>query len=127
MASTAELKAAVTNSLESSGTLQQLRAQVRADIYQSLESPQEAALPLSRDNLVINELLREYLQFNGYRNTLSVLLPEARQPQTAPFDRQLLAEMLGITEDSNSFKVPLLYALVAQHKQNAQGKAQVAE
>lgn len=30
---------------------------------------------------------------------------EARQPQTAPFDRQLLAEMLGITEDSNSYKV----------------------
>ena len=36
---------------------------------------QEAALPLSRDNLVINELFREYLMFNGYRTTLSVLLP----------------------------------------------------
>lgn len=36
---------------------------------------QEAAVPLSRDNLVINELMREYLLFNGYRNTLSVLLP----------------------------------------------------
>lgn len=36
---------------------------------------QEAALPLSRDNLIINELMREYLMFNGYRNTLSVLLP----------------------------------------------------
>lgn len=36
---------------------------------------QEAAVPLSRDNLVINELIREYLLFNGYRNTLSVLLP----------------------------------------------------
>ncbi len=163
--------AAVTDSLENSGTLQQLRAQVRAGIYDALESPQvllyvcssqpianvpcsdthlpglrvqEAALPLSRDNLVINELLREYLLFNGYRNTLSVLLPglqsqallctqlvscseqvallscslktnfkidqpqraaEARQPQTAPFDRQLLADMLGVTEDSNTFKV----------------------
>ena len=38
---------------------------------------QETAVPLSRDNLVINELIREYLLFNGYRNTLSVLLPGA--------------------------------------------------
>ena len=38
-------------------------------------SVQEDALPLSRDNLIINELFREYLMFNGYRNTLSVLLP----------------------------------------------------
>ena len=38
---------------------------------------QESAVPLSRDNLVINELIREYLLFNGYRNTLSVLLPGA--------------------------------------------------
>lgn len=118
MASTAELKAAVTNSLENSGKLEQLRAKVRAGIYEALESPQDAALPLSRDNLVINELFREYLMFNSYRNTLSVLLPEARQPQTAPFDRQMLADMLGIKEDSNTFQVPLLYALVAQHKQS---------
>ena len=94
----------MTDSLENSGKLEELRAKVRAGIYDALESPQvqsvyhkrsakdtqhsqcllpalhlsalqEAALPLSRDNLVINELLREYLLFNGYRNTLSVLLP----------------------------------------------------
>ena len=87
---------------------------------------QETAVPLSRDNLVINELIREYLLFNGYRNTLSVLLPgadlafsnclcstasclfiaaEARQPQTAPFDRTMLASMLGVNQDNNTDKV----------------------
>ena len=91
--------------MEVSGRLEQLRAKVRAGIYDALEKPQactesaliallellqhfialaqwlllfqETALPLSRDNLVINELIREYLLFNGYRNTLSVLLPGA--------------------------------------------------
>ena len=29
----------------------------------------------SNDNLVINELIREYLVFNNYRETLSVFLP----------------------------------------------------
>ncbi|KAL3143009.1 hypothetical protein ABBQ38_003288 [Trebouxia sp. C0009 RCD-2024] len=117
MASTAELKAAVADSLENSGKLEQLRAKVRAGIYDAIEGPQETALPLSRDNLIINELIREYLLFNGYRNTLSVLLPEARQPQTAPFDRGMLANMLGVAQDSNTDKVPLLYALVAEQNQ----------
>lgn len=27
------------------------------------------------ENLIINELIREYLIFNGYRDTLSVFLP----------------------------------------------------
>ncbi len=30
---------------------------------------------LSNENLVINELIREYLVFNGYRETASVFLP----------------------------------------------------
>jgi hypothetical protein len=44
----------------------------------------------SDDTLVINELIREYLIFNGYRDTLSVFLPESGHPQTRPFDRQFL-------------------------------------
>ena len=92
----------MADSLENSGKLEQLRAKVRAGIFDALERPQasiegvhghylswskphnpetslfqETAVPLSRDNLVINELIREYLLFNGYRNTLSVLLPGA--------------------------------------------------
>lgn len=47
-------------------------------------------MPLSRDNLVINELLREYLLFNGYRNTLSVLLP-------GTFKLQILLELSAAT------------------------------
>jgi hypothetical protein len=30
------------------------------------------------ENLIINELIREYLIFNGYRDTLSVFLPGER-------------------------------------------------
>ena len=36
---------------------------------------EEKADALSRENLVLNELFREYLSFNGYGETLSVLLP----------------------------------------------------
>lgn len=33
------------------------------------------AVPLSDENLIINELIREYLNFNQYQETLSVLVP----------------------------------------------------
>ena len=32
---------------------------------------------LSNDKLLLNELIREYLDFSGYRNTLSVFLTGA--------------------------------------------------
>jgi hypothetical protein len=36
--------------------------------------------PMSHENLIINELIREYLDYNQYKHTLSVLLPETGQP-----------------------------------------------
>lgn len=37
---------------------------------------QEVPKPkLSNENLIVNELIREYLEYNGYRHTLSVFLP----------------------------------------------------
>jgi hypothetical protein len=30
---------------------------------------------LSNENLIINELIREYFEYNGYRHALSVFLP----------------------------------------------------
>ena len=35
---------------------------------------------MSHENLIINELIREYLDYNQYKHTLSVLLPETGQP-----------------------------------------------
>lgn len=57
--------------------------------------------PLSDRNLLINELIRDYLAFNKYRSTLSTLMAETGQP-TAPLDRSFLAEQAGVVEDRNS-------------------------
>ena len=51
------------------------------------------------ENLIINELIREYLVFNGYRSTL-VMLPGS-QPDTPPFDRDFLARS-WVRENENS-------------------------
>jgi hypothetical protein len=67
------------------------------------------------ENLIINELIREYLEFNGYRHTLSVFLPETGQP-AAPMDRTLIADQLKIREDSVSERVPMMYSVVGAHR-----------
>lgn len=47
--------------------------------------------------MIINEMIKEYLEYNKYFNTASVLVTETGQPSEAPFDRQFLQKKFGIT------------------------------
>ncbi|KAL6110514.1 cep20 [Pungitius sinensis] len=111
MATITELKCAVRDTLESRGVLGQLKARIRAEVFSALDEQREARPPLSHENLLINELIREYLEFNKYRYTASVLTAESGQPDV-PLDRQFLANELNVTEDASSKSVPLLYGLM---------------
>jgi lisH domain-containing protein FOPNL len=53
------------------------------------------------ENLLITELLREYLAFNHMRSTLSVMLAESGAP-AVPLDRAELAVLVGVTETAHS-------------------------
>lgn len=64
---------AVRDTLESQGVLNQLKARIRAEVFSALDDQREPRPPLSHENLLINELIREYLEFNKYRHTASVL------------------------------------------------------
>uniref|UniRef100_A0A672GQN3 Centrosomal protein 20 n=2 Tax=Salarias fasciatus TaxID=181472 RepID=A0A672GQN3_SALFA len=107
-----ELKCAVRDTLESRGVLGQLKARIRAEVFSALEDQRELRPPLSHQNLLINELIREYLEFNKYSYSASVLTAEAGQPDV-PLDRQFLANELKVAEDASSKSVPLLYGLVS--------------
>jgi len=122
MASIEELKDALAQTLEARGVLGKLKAQVRAEIFTALEDPNEAPpAELSNENLVINELIREYFQYNGYESALSVFLAESGQPSgpgASVLDRGFLAQELlrGAPETDASGKLPLLYSVVAQRR-----------
>ncbi|KAI4885061.1 hypothetical protein NFI96_022511 [Prochilodus magdalenae] len=92
--------------LESRGVLGQLKARIRAEVFQALDDQSEVRPPLTHQNLLINELIREYLEFNKYRYTASVLTAESGQPE-APLDRQFLASELNVLEDPSSRTVTL--------------------
>ncbi|XP_068178056.1 centrosomal protein 20 isoform X3 [Antennarius striatus] len=73
MATINELKCAIKDKLESRGVLGQLKARIRAEVFSALEDHKEPGPPLSHENLIINQLILEYLEFNNYRYAASVL------------------------------------------------------
>ncbi|XP_037117381.1 lisH domain-containing protein FOPNL [Syngnathus acus] len=112
MATITELKCVVRETLERRGVLGQLKARIRAEVFDALDDQREQRPPLSHENLLINELIREYLEFNKYRHAASVLIAESGQPQV-PLDREFLASELRVAEDMSAKSVPLLYGLVS--------------
>ncbi|XP_033907481.2 centrosomal protein 20-like [Acipenser ruthenus] len=121
MATIAELKSALKETLESRGVLGQLKARIRAEVFNALDDQSESRPPLSHQNLLINELIREYLEFNKYRYTASVLTAESGQPEV-PLDRQFMANELNVVEDPSSKCVPLLYGMLSHFLNDSKGE-----
>ncbi|CAK0867190.1 unnamed protein product [Prorocentrum cordatum] len=96
-----ELKQALVETLDRRGVLGQVKAKVRAEIFAALDDEHAPRPSLPRENAVINELIREYLEYNGYHHTLSVLLPESGHPEERQecFDRPFLASELQLQEE----------------------------
>jgi hypothetical protein len=79
-----------------------------------------SSTPPPRETMMLNELFREYLRFNGYNQTLSVFNAETSSEITQTseiFTREFISADLGITLDSTkSHELPLVYALVHGYK-----------
>jgi lisH domain-containing protein FOPNL len=67
-------KTVLEDSLEKRGRLNQIRAKIRSEIFSSLEDNNDQIPKLPHENLLINELIREYLEFNEYKFTNSVFI-----------------------------------------------------
>mmetsp|Transcript_1990 Transcript_1990/g.2583 ORF Transcript_1990/g.2583 Transcript_1990/m.2583 type:complete len:214 (+) Transcript_1990:161-802(+) len=107
-----ELKDALVEILEQRGVVNQIKARLRAEIFSALESdatPPQNSLP---ENVIINELIREYLEFNKYLCTNSVFLKESGHPAEKPFDRAFLSNHIGVDDTGNRQEIPLLYGIV---------------
>ena len=112
MTSLEDLKSVLKETLDNRGVLNQIRARIRAEVFSALDDQTESKPILSNENMLINELIREYLEFNKYKYTNTVLLAESGQPED-PVDRNFLAAEMNITETASSQKLPILYGLVS--------------
>lgn len=112
MAKIEDLKAVLKETLENKGVLNQVRARIRAEVFNALDDQTEMKPTLSNENFLINELIREYLDFNKYNYTKSVLMVESGQP-TEKIDRRFLLQQLNMEEMQEPRKIPLLYGMLS--------------
>ena len=89
MASLEDLKNVLRDTLEQKGVLNEVKAKIRAEIFTALDSENAGKPALSKENVIINELIREYLEYNKYYNSASVLMTETGQ-QPEQVDRKYL-------------------------------------
>ncbi|XP_004225990.1 centrosomal protein 20-like [Ciona intestinalis] len=124
MATVDALKKALVESLETKGVMGKLKAQVRTEVYKAMDDPSVEKPKLSNENLLINELIREYLQFNRYKYSDSVLVAETGQPEVQ-LDRKFLCKELNVEDTEETIQIPLLYSVLeAFVKQNRIGNSQ---
>ena len=97
MASLDDLKSVLRETLEQKGVLNEVKAKIRAEIFTALDAETTNKPQLSNENMIINEMIREYLEYNRYYNTASVLTTETGQPSEPPFDREFLHRKFGVS------------------------------
>ena len=100
--------------LEQKGVLNEVKAKIRSEIFTALDAESTSRPKLSNENMIINEMIREYLEYNRYYNSSSVLVTETGQPSEPPFDREYLHRKFGVSSQARGARpgMPLLYELI---------------
>ncbi|XP_001603530.1 lisH domain-containing protein FOPNL [Nasonia vitripennis] len=120
MATGKDLIDAIRTSLEADGELGQIKAEMRTKVMKLLEGSQRSSgskLPKSpQEVLILNELIREYLDWMGYKYTSTVLVSECELSKQ-PLDRSFITKDLGTVETEKTKELPLLFCLVETFKE----------
>ena len=110
----------VEKALKDNGVLEHLACQVRVEILQVLKSSlrvtqEKKVIAETTNNFLINELIKEYLEFNGYKHSADILSVESGQPAKR-VERNDLENALKIHTGPNAKQVPLLYSMVTSFR-----------
>ena len=111
MTSVEELKNALKETLEQRGVLNKIKAMMRQEIFEAIDNDNNPKPQLSSENLIINELIKEYLNYNNYSHSSSVFQSETGQPKDA-LNRNYILNQLNIVEKDSNKQVPLLYSIL---------------
>ena len=60
--------------MENKGVANEIKSKLRAELFNILEDNSSEKPIVSQENLLINELVREYMDFNHYKYSKSVFL-----------------------------------------------------
>ena len=111
-----DLRSALRESLQQRGVLGRVRAQLRSEIFHTIDAGADAPPPRAdpaASTLVVEELVREYLAFAGYGHALSVFEAESRSAERgASITRAQIQHELGVRQDAESAALPLVFGVV---------------
>ncbi|KAI9205832.1 uncharacterized protein BJ171DRAFT_598027 [Polychytrium aggregatum] len=110
---------ALKETLAARGILDELKAKIRAEVFRSLEDDLQPRPAPAHETQTINGLIREYLEWNGFRHSLSVFELETGSVNSESPTRDQLCEEFGqdpgVFNDPSRKHRPLLYDLVYQN------------
>ncbi len=108
-----DLKRAVREKLEGNGTIHELKARIRAEIFQSIEDKTFPLPDKPPEVYLAFQLIKEFLDSLNLKNTSSVFVEEVGL-QKEVTDRDFIASELGfhLTDSSQAKSVPLLLSLI---------------
>ncbi|KAI8424541.1 hypothetical protein MSG28_002998 [Choristoneura fumiferana] len=129
-----ELLDAIKKLLKKSGHLDKIQAEVMTDACEGDGAAEGAAggrrggagggggpPPPAPEVLLVNELIREYLEWNGYLYTAAVLSSEAGLGGARRARGELCAAV-GVRDDERSLALPLLANVVAAYVERIRRK-----
>ena len=116
MDSIEKLKSSLKESLINKGLLNEIKANMRQEIYNILDNDNDNDInqkpKLTKENIIINELIKEYFNFNGYKFSSNVLQSEVGQTNNN-LNRNDIIRELNIIENENNKNKPILYNILS--------------
>ncbi len=116
-----EMQRALRDVLETNGTIAPVKAQLRAAVFDALTASQQRgsstgnsplhAVPHSPETLLLNELILEYLEFQGYQHTAAVFSKESRA-SSMRLPRSMLVEQARLP--GAPAEVPVIFAMLSE-------------
>ena len=110
MSSIEELKTSLKETMIKRGILNKIKAEMRQEIYEALDNDDNPKPKLTRENFIINELIKEYFNYNDYNYSSKVFQSETGQIKNN-LNRNELAKELNLIEGENNKNKPLLYSI----------------
>ena len=112
--STSELSEAIYERLRRKGTLNQIKAWIRADIYHTIEDKTVSTPSKPREVYLASEIIREFLMSSKLESSLSVFNEEMGQPSEMMVDREFVGAELGFNmiDEKGTGGVPILVLLI---------------
>lgn len=113
------LKNAVMAVLESDGTLDELRNQLRANVFRVCDYSYDKSKSgtkndkQSDENQLINQLIVEYFDFNGFKHSSNVFKAESGQKDHSNIDRHQVESQLKFEPKEQAMsESPLLVTVI---------------